>query len=68
MGDGTTLVVGDRLDSDVAAAAAAGLDSALVLSGGTSRSQAEAAARDADAPHPVEVADNLASLVNGAGG
>ena len=65
MGDGSTLVVGDRLDSDVAAAAAAGLDAALVLSGGTSRTQAEAAARDADAPQPVEVADDLASLVNG---
>ncbi len=29
-----TLVIGDRLDSDIAAAAAAGLDGALVLSGG----------------------------------
>jgi HAD superfamily hydrolase (TIGR01450 family) len=68
MGDGRTLVVGDRLDSDIAAAAAAGLDSALVLSGGTSRLAAEAAARDAEAPQPVEVADDLAALVNGAGG
>ena len=53
MGDGTTLVVGDRLDTDVAAAAAAGLDSALVLSGGTSRTQAEAAAAP-PTPPPVE--------------
>jgi glycerol-1-phosphatase len=68
MGDGSTLVVGDRLDSDVTAAAAAGLDAALVLSGGTSRSQAGAAARDGDSPQPVVVADDLASLVNGAGG
>ena len=52
IGEGKTLVVGDRLDSDVAAAAAAGLDAALVLSGGTSREQAEAAARDADASKP----------------
>ena len=33
LGEGRTLVVGDRLDSDVAAAGAAGLDAALVLSG-----------------------------------
>jgi ribonucleotide monophosphatase NagD (HAD superfamily) len=66
LGDGRTLVVGDRLDTDVAAAQAAGLDAALVLSGGTSRSQADAARRDADAPQPVEVADDLASLVDGA--
>ncbi|MDQ3647671.1 MAG: HAD-IIA family hydrolase [Actinomycetota bacterium] len=65
LGDGRTLVVGDRLDSDVAAAAAAGLDAALVLSGGTTRREAEAAARQADAPKPVKIADDLASLVNG---
>jgi len=64
LGEGTTLVVGDRLDSDVAAAAAAGLDAALVLSGGTSREEADAAARVPDAPRPVEIADDLASLVN----
>jgi HAD superfamily hydrolase (TIGR01450 family) len=69
LGDGRTLVVGDRLDSDVAAAARARLDAALVLSGGTSREEAEAAmARgvdgdDRDAPRPVRVADDLASLV-----
>jgi len=65
LGDGRTLVVGDRIDTDVAAAAAAGLDAALVLSGGTSRLQAEAAGRHADGPRPVEVADDLAALVNG---
>jgi len=65
LGAGRTLVVGDRLDSDVAAAAAAGLDAALVLSGATSRAQAEAAAADADAPQPVAVADDLAALVDG---
>src|SRR5918912_2315938 len=40
MGDGRTLAVGDRLDTDVAAAAKAGVDAALVLSGGTSAEQA----------------------------
>jgi HAD superfamily hydrolase (TIGR01450 family) len=65
LGEGRTLVVGDRLDSDVAAAAAAGLDAALVLSGGTTRAQAEEAARSADGPHPVQVADSLADLVGG---
>jgi HAD superfamily hydrolase (TIGR01450 family) len=62
LGDAPTLVVGDRLDSDVAAAAAAGLDAALVLSGGA---KAEEAA-DADPP-PVAVADTLSALVEGAG-
>ena len=65
LGEGSTLVVGDRLDSDVAAATAAGLDAALVLSGGTTREEAEAAARRADAPRPVKVAADLASLVKG---
>ena len=37
LGEGRTLVVGDRVDSDLAAAAAAGLDAALVLTGGTKR-------------------------------
>jgi len=57
LGEGRTLVVGDRLDSDVAAATAAGLDAALVMSGaGTG----EAAA---DAPQPVATAETLAELV-----
>jgi glycerol-1-phosphatase len=59
LGEGRTLVVGDRLDSDVAAAAAAGLDSALVLTGGTSAEEAAAAAD----PRPDHVADSLAALV-----
>jgi HAD superfamily hydrolase (TIGR01450 family) len=59
LGDGRTLVVGDRLDADVAAAAQAGLDAALVLSGGTTREEADAAKE----PAPVAVADDLASLV-----
>ena len=57
LGDGRTLVVGDRLDSDVAAAEAAGLDAALVLTGDGSNEPT-----DGD-PTPVEVADDLATLV-----
>jgi glycerol-1-phosphatase len=63
LGEGRTLVVGDRLDSDVAAAQAAELDAALVLSGGTSAEEAEAAGE----PRLVEVARNLAELVGTAG-
>ena len=37
LGDGRALVVGDRLDTDVAGARAAGLDGAIVLTGATSR-------------------------------
>ncbi|MEA2458053.1 MAG: glycerol-phosphatase [Thermoleophilaceae bacterium] len=61
LGDGPTLVVGDRLDADIAAAAKARLDSALVLTGGTSREEADAA----KAPKPLVVADSLAALVAG---
>jgi HAD superfamily hydrolase (TIGR01450 family) len=64
MGDGRTLVIGDRLDADVAAAGSAGLDAALVLSGGTTAEEA-AAAKD---PKPVRVAANLRELVLGDGG
>lgn len=61
LGEGRTLVVGDRLDADVAGAHAAGLDAALVLSGGTSAAEAEAAGE----PRPVAVAASLAALVGG---
>lgn len=61
LGSGRTLVVGDRLDADVAAASRAGLDAALVLTGGATREEA-AAAPD---PRPVAVADTLAALVQG---
>ena len=61
LGEGRTLVVGDRLDSDVAAAAAAGLDAALVLSGGASADDARAS----EGPRPVAVADTLRALVEG---
>jgi HAD superfamily hydrolase (TIGR01450 family) len=62
-----TLVVGDRLDSDLAGAAAAGLDGAIVLTGATTAAQARAAgvADDDAAPTPVAVAASLAELVLG---
>lgn len=60
LGEGRTLVVGDRLDSDIAAADAAGLDAALVLSGGVRPDPARAAAEE---PQPIAVADTLARLV-----
>jgi HAD superfamily hydrolase (TIGR01450 family) len=56
--DARTLVVGDRLDADVAGARAAGLDAALVLTGATSAAMAD----DAD-PAPAFVAQSLAELV-----
>jgi HAD superfamily hydrolase (TIGR01450 family) len=59
LGAGRTLVVGDRLDSDLAGAQAAGLECAIVLTGATSREQAESV----EAPGPVAVADTLADLV-----
>lgn len=59
LGDGRTLVVGDRLDSDLAGAAAAGLDAAIVLTGVTSSEDARAAAD----PAPVAVARDLHELV-----
>jgi glycerol-1-phosphatase len=58
LGEGKTLVVGDRLDADVAAAARVPLDAALVLTGGASRDELDGAE-----PKPVAVADNLAALV-----
>lgn len=61
LGPGRALMVGDRIDTDVAAAAAAHIDAALVLSGGATREQAAAAPE----PRPVAVADTLADLVLG---
>ncbi|MGH2838859.1 MAG: HAD-IIA family hydrolase, partial [Thermoleophilaceae bacterium] len=54
LGDGRTLVVGDRLESDIEAAKRARLDGALVLTGETT---AEQAAQSED-PRPVAVADS----------
>jgi HAD superfamily hydrolase (TIGR01450 family) len=58
LGPGRMLAVGDLLEVDIAGARRAGLDSALVLTGGTSREQAEGAD-----PKPTHVADSLAALV-----
>jgi HAD superfamily hydrolase (TIGR01450 family) len=60
LGPGRALGVGDRLESDVAGARHAGMDSALVLTGATTRAQADAAD-----PKPTHVADSLAALVLG---
>jgi glycerol-1-phosphatase len=60
LGAGRAPVVGDRLDTDMAGARAAGLDGALVLTGVTSAQ----AAREAD-PAPSLVAASLAELVLG---
>ena len=62
LGEGRCLGVGDRLDIDVAGARHAGMDSALVLTGGTTRAEADAAD-----PKPTHVADSLAALVLGRG-
>ena len=60
LGAGRMLAVGDLLDVDVAGARRAGIDSALVLTGGSTREQADAAD-----PKPTHVADSLAALVLG---
>ncbi len=58
LGEGRTLVVGDRVDTDLTAAAAARLDAALVLSGGTKRE-----ALNGFEPKPVAVTETLAELL-----
>jgi glycerol 3-phosphatase-2 len=58
LGDGRTLVVGDRVGSDLSAAAAAGLDAALVFSEGTDRERL-----DGFEPQPVATAETLAKLL-----
>jgi ribonucleotide monophosphatase NagD (HAD superfamily) len=60
LGEGRTLVIGDRLDTDGAAAAAAHLDVAIVLTGGADRTEVEASKK----PKPVAVSETLAELVN----
>lgn len=59
MGAGRTVLIGDRLDTDIAAAAKAHIDAALVLTGGATRKDAATAPE----PKPVAVADTLAALV-----
>jgi HAD superfamily hydrolase (TIGR01450 family) len=58
LGECRALVIGDRLDADMAGAHAAGLDGALVLTGASTA----AMARDAD-PAPAFVAASLAELL-----
>jgi HAD superfamily hydrolase (TIGR01450 family) len=60
LGPGRVLAVGDRIDSDIEGARRAGLHTALVLSGVSTRPQA-----DALEPRPTYVADSLGSLVLG---
>lgn len=57
-GDGRLAMVGDRVASDVAGGHAAGLETVLVLSGTTSREEAETAD-----PAPDHVLENLSSLL-----
>ena len=53
-----TLVVGDRLETDIAAGQAVGCPTAVVLSGVSTKEQAEAWK-----PSPTMIAENLAELV-----
>jgi len=61
LGPGRALMVGDRVDADLGAAHAAGIDGAIVLTGASDRATAEAA-KD---PSPVAIAERLATLVLG---
>lgn len=62
LGEGRTLAVGDRLDTDVAAATAAGVDAALVLTGDMTADEAQAAIADGG-PEPIAIAPDLRTLV-----
>ncbi len=64
LGGGSALMVGDRLDADVAGAQAAGLDAAVVLTGVTDRAEAERAAAVEGSPI-VAIAESLAALLLG---
>jgi HAD superfamily hydrolase (TIGR01450 family) len=57
-GEGQLAMVGDRISSDIDGGRAAGLETILVLSGTTTRAQAEAAD-----PGPAHVLDDLAALL-----
>ena len=54
-------MVGDRVDADLGAAHAAGIDGAVVLTGASAREIAEAASD----PSPVAIAERLETLVLG---
>jgi HAD superfamily hydrolase (TIGR01450 family) len=59
LGPGRALMVGDRIDADLGAAHAAGIDGAIVLTGAGDRESAEAASQ----PSPVAISERLATLV-----
>ncbi len=61
LGPGRALMVGDRVDADLGAAHAAGIDGAVVLTGASDRETAEAARE----PSPVAIAESLRTLVLG---
>jgi HAD superfamily hydrolase (TIGR01450 family) len=63
LGTGRTLVVGDRIASDIEAAKRAQLDAALVLTGESTREEADALGE----PKPIAVAESLLALVSGSG-
>ena len=64
LGEGSTLVVGDRIASDIEAAKRAHLDAALVLTGDASAEEAEATRE----PRPIAVAESLLALVSDGAG
>jgi HAD superfamily hydrolase (TIGR01450 family) len=59
LGPGRALMVGDRVDSDLGAAHAAGIDGATVLTGASDRASAEAAKN----PSPVAISERIATLL-----
>jgi glycerol 3-phosphatase-2 len=59
LGPGRALMIGDRIEADLAGAAAAGIDGAIVLTGVATRAEAEAASD----PAPVAIAATLHDLV-----
>jgi HAD superfamily hydrolase (TIGR01450 family) len=59
LGPGRALMVGDRVDADLGAAHAAGIDGAVVLTGADTREIAEAASD----PRPVAIAARLQTLL-----
>ena len=61
LGAGRALMIGDRVDADLGAAHAAGIDGAIVLTGASDRARAEEAAD----PLPVAIAARLQTLVLG---
>lgn len=62
LGPGRALMIGDRLDGDVAGAVNAGIDGAVVLTGVTGRAEAEAALEAEQGPRPVAVLESLAEV------